>query len=72
MKTKISVVIEDGDEGRVNINVLKSGVNTIPKKYQGFVGTLFFAVSQVVTNMVRYTEKERKDQDGKKETVPDR
>lgn len=63
MKTKISVVIDDGDEGRVNINIVKSGVNTIPKKYQGFVGTIFFAVSQVVSDMVRYAEKERKGKD---------
>lgn len=69
MKTKISVVIDDGDEGRVNINIVKSGVNTIPKKYQGFVGTIFFAVSQVVSDMVRYAEKERKEKVGEAETV---
>ena len=63
MKTKISVVIDDGDEGRVNINIVKSGVNTIPKKYQGFVGTIFFAVSQVVSDMVRYAQRERKEKD---------
>ena len=68
MKTKISVVIDDGDEGRVNINIVKSGVNTIPKKYQGFVGTIFFAVSQVVSDMVRYAEKERKEKVGESDT----
>lgn len=68
MKTKISVVIDDADDGRVNINIVKSGVNTIPKKYQGFVGTLFFAVSQVVADMVRYADKERKDKGEEKET----
>ena len=63
MKTKISVVIDDGDDGRVNINVVKSGVNTIPKKYQGFIGTLFFAVSQVA-DMVRLAEKKEAEENG--------
>lgn len=67
MKTKISVVIDDADDGKVNINIVKSGVNTIPKKYQGFVGTLFFAVSQVVADMVRYADKERKEKGEEKE-----
>ncbi|MBQ1758936.1 MAG: hypothetical protein IIZ94_04550 [Prevotella sp.] len=64
MKTRISVVIDDADNGRVNINVVKSGVNTIPKKYQGFIGTLFFAVSQVVADMVRLAEKKEAEQNG--------
>lgn len=67
MKAKISVVIDDGDEGRVNINVVKTGVNTIPKKYQGFIGTLFFAVSQVVYDMVKLAEKKEKESEGKDE-----
>lgn len=61
MKAKISVIIDDADEGRVNINVVKSGVNTIPKKYQGFIGTIFFAVSQVVYDMVKVAEKKEKE-----------
>lgn len=64
MRTKICVVIEDGDEGRVNINVVKSGVKSIPKKYQGFVGTIFFAVSQVVNDLVRYAEKKEGEASG--------
>lgn len=61
MKTRISVIIDDGDEGRVNINVVRSGVKSIPKRYQGFVGTLFFAVSQVVYDMVKLAEKKEKE-----------
>ena len=64
MKTKISVVIDDADEGRVNINVVRSGVNTIPKKYQGFIGTIYFAVSQVVYDMVRMAEKKESEANG--------
>lgn len=66
MKAKISVIIDDADEGRVNINVVKSGVNTIPKKYQGFIGTLFFAVSQVVYDMVKVAEKKEKESEREK------
>lgn len=64
MKTRISVIVDDGEDGRVNINVVKSGVNTIPKKYQGFIGTLFFAVSQVVADMVRLAEKKEAEENG--------
>lgn len=64
MKTKISVVIDDADEGRVNINVVRSGVNTIPKKYQGFIGTIYFAVCQVVYDMVRVAEKKESEANG--------
>lgn len=64
MKTRISVIVDDGEDGRVNINVVRSGVKTIPKKYQGFIGTLFFAVNQVVFDMVKMTERMEKGKDG--------